>query len=166
MDATVITTILTGLALLVAALGTVYPILPGSWLALGALLAWAWILGSTASWTMGVIAMVVVAIGWSASAVLTGRNLKQQQIPRGSILTAIIAAVIGMFVIPVVGLFVGFGAGLLGAEYVRRGSFGEALRASGSALKATGIGILVEFGCAAFATSVWVVGVIWHFTAA
>ncbi|MBG6084466.1 DUF456 domain-containing protein [Zhihengliuella flava] len=166
MDATIIATVVAGLALLVACLGTVYPILPGSWLALGTLLAWAWILGSPASWTMGVIAMLIVAVGWSASAVLTGRNLKQQRIPRGSILTAIVAAVIGMFVIPVVGLFIGFGVGLLGSEYARRRDLRQAFAASGSALKAAGIGILIEFGCAAFATSLWVIGVIWHFSTA
>ncbi|MCO1340265.1 hypothetical protein BJH93_15445 [Kocuria polaris] len=165
MDITIIATIVAGLLLLVATLGTVYPILPGSWLALGTLLAWAWILGSGASWTMGVIAMVIVAIGWSASAVLTGRNLKQQQIPHGSIVVALIAAVVGMFVIPVVGLFVGFGAGLLGAEMLRRKDFKAALKSSASALKATGVGILIEFGCAALATSLWVIGVIWHFAA-
>ena len=45
----------------------------------------------------------------------------------------------------------------------RRKDFGAALRASGSALKAMGIGVLVEFGCAALASSVWMIGVIVHF---
>ncbi|WP_309082462.1 DUF456 domain-containing protein [Zhihengliuella sp.] len=166
MEMAVIGTIVVGLLLLVAVLGTVYPILPGSWLALIALLGWAWLLGSPAAWTTGIIAAALVSIGWSASAVLTGRNLQRQRIPRGSIVVALAAAVVGMFVIPVVGLFVGFGAGLLGSEYARRRDFGAALRSSGSALKATGIGILIEFGCAALATSVWVIGVIWHFTSA
>ena len=144
-------------------IGTVYPVLPGSMLVLGTLLAWAWILGSTASWTMGIIAMAFAAIGWSASALLTGRNLKKQQIPNQTILVAVVCGVVGMFLIPVVGLFVGFGVGLLGMEFARRKDFNQALRASGSALKATGIGILVEFGMAAIASSIWVIGVIWHF---
>lgn len=147
----------------VGVIGTVYPVLPGSMLVLGTLLAWAWILGSTASWTMGIIAMAFAAIGWSASALLTGRNLKKQQIPNQTILVAVVCGVVGMFLIPVVGLFVGFGVGLLGMEFARRKDFNQALRASGSALKATGIGILVEFGMAAIASSIWVIGVIWHF---
>ncbi|MGJ9403739.1 DUF456 domain-containing protein [Arthrobacter sp. KK5.5] len=164
MDLQIIVTVVAGLLLAVAAVGTVYPILPGSWLAIAALLAWGWILGSAASWTTAVIGMVIAGVGWAASAVLTGRNLQRQRIPRQSIAVALVCAVVGMFAIPVVGLFVGFGLGLLLSEFARRRHFGEALRASGSALKATGIGILVEFGCAALAASVWTIGVFWHFT--
>ncbi|MEE1620903.1 DUF456 domain-containing protein [Zafaria sp. Z1313] len=163
MDPQIVVTVIAGLLLAVAALGTVYPILPGSWLAIATLLAWAWILGSPAAWTMAALGMLVAAVGWSASAVLTGRNLKQQRIPKGSVLVALVCAVVGMFAIPVVGLFVGFGAGLLASEFARRRDFGAALRASGSALKATGIGILIEFGCAALAASLWMIGVVWHF---
>ncbi len=163
MDTQIIVTIIAGILLAVGVIGTVYPVLPGSMLVLGTLLAWAWILGSTASWTMGIIAMAFAAIGWSASALLTGRNLKKQQIPNQTILVAVVCGVVGMFLIPVVGLFVGFGVGLLGMEFARRKDFNQALRASGSALKATGIGILVEFGMAAIASSIWVIGVIWHF---
>ena len=42
----------------------------------------------------------------------------------------------------VVGLFLGFGVGLLVGEYPRRRYLAEALRASGSALKAMGVGML------------------------
>ena len=156
-------TVVAGILLAVAAVGTIYPVLPGSALTIGALLAWAWFLGSPAAWTMAIIGMAVATIGWAASAVLTGRNLKRQRIPRGSILVAVAAGIVGMFVVPVVGLFLGFGLGLLLSEFARRRNFPAAVRASGSALKATGIGILVEFGCAALAASLWVIGVVWHF---
>ena len=133
-------------------------------LAIGALLGWGWILGSAASWTTAAVGIVIAAIGWSASAVLTGRSLKRQRIPRGSILVALVCAVVGMFLIPIVGLFVGFAGGLLVSEFARRRDLRAAVRASGSALKATGVGILVEFGCAALAASVWTLGVFWHFS--
>ena len=54
--------------------------------------------------------------------------------------------------------------GLVLGEYGRRRDFPAALRASGSALKAMGLGVLVEFGCAAMASLVWMIGVIAHFT--
>ena len=92
------------------------------------------------------------------------RKLRQQQIPKRSIAVAVAAAVVGMFLIPVVGLFVGFGAGLLASEYARRRDFRAALDSSVETLKATGLGILVEFGMACLAASVWMVGVIVHFT--
>ena len=95
---------------------------------------------------------------------LTGRNLKKQMIPRGSVFLAVALGIVGMFVVPVLGLFLGFGVGLLVGEYSRRRNLTEALRASGSALKAMGTGMVVEFGCAALASSVWMIGVIVHFS--
>jgi uncharacterized protein len=70
-----------------------------------------------------------------------------------------------MFVIPVVGLFVGFAGGLFLSEYVRLGNSRAALRASGEALKAIGLGMLVEFAMVALAASIWMIGLIVHFAA-
>lgn len=164
MDTQIITTVIAGLLLAVAALGTIIPVLPGSLLTLGTLLAWGWILGSGASWWSAGIGMAIALAGWSASTVLTGRNLKKQMIPRGSVFLAVVLGIVGMFVVPVLGLFLGFGVGLVVGEYSRRRNLTEALRASGSALKAMGIGVVVEFGCAALASSVWMIGVIVHFS--
>lgn len=164
MDTQIITTVIAGLLLAVAALGTIIPVLPGSLLSLGTLLAWGWILGSGASWWSAGIGMAIALAGWSASTVLTGRNLKKQMIPRGSVFLAVALGIVGMFVVPVLGLFLGFGVGLLVGEYSRRRNLTEALRASGSALKAMGTGMVVEFGCAALASSVWMIGVIVHFS--
>jgi uncharacterized protein YqgC (DUF456 family) len=164
VDTQIVVTVAAGVLLAVAAIGTVYPVLPGSLLAIVTLVAWAWIIGSPEAWTVAVTGSLIAGVGWSASAVLTGRKLKQQQIPRRSITVAVVCAVVGMFLIPVVGLFVGFGAGLLASEYVRRRDFRAALDSSVVTLKATGIGVLVEFGMVCLAASVWMIGVIVHFT--
>lgn len=163
MDTQILVSVIAGLLLIISVAGTVYPVLPGSLLTILTLLGWAWFLGGPAAWTCAGIGMALAAVGWSASAVLTGRSLKRQQIPRGTILVAVAAGIAGMFLIPVVGLFVGFGVGLLLAEYARRRDLASALRASAATLKSTGLGILVEFGCAALAGSVWTLGMIWHF---
>jgi len=163
VDTQIVVTIVAGLLLAIAAIGTVYPVLPGSLLAIVTLIAWAWIMGSPAAWTAAVIGSLIATAGWSASTVLTGRKLKQQQIPKRSIAVAMVSAVVGMFLIPVVGLFVGFAAGLLASEYVRRRDFRSALESSVETLKATGIGVLVEFGMVCLAGSVWMIGVITHF---
>lgn len=164
MDLEIITTVVAGILLALAALGTIVPVLPGSLLTIGTLLAWGWILGSGASWWSAGIGMGIALVGWSASTVLTGRSLKKQMIPRGSIFLAVVLGIAGMFLVPVLGLFLGFGAGLLLGEYARRRNLSEALRAAGSALKAMGTGMVVEFGCAALASSVWMIGVIVHFS--
>jgi uncharacterized protein YqgC (DUF456 family) len=163
VDTDIVVTVAAGILLVAAAVGTVYPILPGSALGLATLLAWGWVLGSVASWTAALIGAALVAAGWSASYVLTGRKLRQHQVPKRSIAVAMAAAVAGMFLIPVVGLFVGFGAGLLASETARRRDVRAALDSSVETLKATGIGLLVEFGMVCLAGSVWTIGVAAHF---
>jgi uncharacterized protein YqgC (DUF456 family) len=164
MDWQILATVLAGTALAVAAIGTVYPVLPGSLIAIIALIAWAAVMGSWAAWTAAIVAALIAAVGWSASMVLTGRKLKERQIPRRSIVIAVVAGIVGIFVIPLVGLFVGFAAGLFVSEFVRHRDHRAALSSSASALKAAGTGILIEFGMVCLAGSVWAVGVLVHFT--
>jgi uncharacterized protein YqgC (DUF456 family) len=165
MTADIIATIVAGILLAVAVFGTIFPVLPGSPVALVALIAWGWVLGSAVSWTAAGIGALFCCGGFSAGALLTGRRLKRQQIPRRSILVAVLAGVVGMFVIPVAGLFIGFAGGLFVSEYSRRGDFRAALTSSGDALKAMGLGMLVEFGMVFLAGSAWMIGVIVHFAA-
>lgn len=163
VDLEILYTIIAGLLLVVSALGTIFPVLPGSLLTILTLLGWGWLLGSTASWWAAGLGMLIAALGWSASAVLTGRKLKEHRVPTGSILWAIVGAVAGAFLIPVLGLFIGFAVGLFAGEAVRRRDLGGALTSSWAALKAMGLGVIVEFGCVLLASSLWVIGVITHF---
>lgn len=159
----VIVTVIAAVLMLAAIAGIIYPILPGSPIALFTMIAWAWILGSSATWSTGIIAAAFVLVGMSASLVLTGRTMRREQIPNGPILFAILCAVIGLFVIPFLGLFIGFAAGLFGAEYYRRRSPQAALKSSVEAMKSMGIGMLIELACAILAFGVFGLGVLIHF---
>jgi len=160
MNAQTLVTILCGLAIVVGVAGTVIPVLPGSFLIGLSLLAWAiWGGEGTIGWVVFGIGMIFVLAGMAASAVLAGRKLKQHRIPNRSVAAGIVLGIAGMFLIPVVGLFVGFAAGLLLSELHRTRNLGTALTTSWAALKATGLGILVEFGLACLAASTWVIGV-------
>ena len=159
MNSESVVTILCGLAILVGVAGTIIPVLPGSILIGLSLLAWAiWGGAGTAGWVVFGIGLVFVLAGMAASAVLTGRKLKEHRIPGRSVVIGLVAGVAGMFIIPLVGLFVGFAAGLLLSELVRTRNFGTATTTSWAALKATGLGMLVEFGLACLAASTWVIG--------
>ncbi|ASN53195.1 DUF456 domain-containing protein [Sinomonas sp. R1AF57] len=164
MDTSILTAVLVGLALAVSVAGVIIPILPGSILGLVALLAWA-IFGGAGwgGWLVFAIGGVLFACGMAASAVLAGRRLRERQIPNRSVVAGAVLAVVGMFVIPVVGLFVGFALGLLLSEWARTRHFQGAASSSWAALKATGLGILVEFGFACAAATVWVIGMWVHF---
>ncbi|OMH34135.1 DUF456 domain-containing protein [Tersicoccus sp. Bi-70] len=155
----VLATVIAALVLLVGLIGIVVPVLPGSILIVVGLLIWAISIGSTTGWVVFAVGTVLAAAGMSASWVLTGRRLKARRIPNRSILVGLVAAVVGAFLIPVVGLLVGFVGGLLLSELARQRDLKAALSTSWAAVKATGIGILVEFGCGCLAVSVFAIGV-------
>ena len=160
MNPETVVIVLCGLAILVGVAGTVIPVLPGSILIALSLLSWAiWGGAGAGGWVVFGVGMIFVVAGTAASAVLTGRKLKEHRIPNRSVVVGLVLAVVGMFMIPVVGLFVGFAAGLLLSEFRRTRNLRTALTTSWAALKATGLGMLVEFGLACLAASTWVIGV-------
>ena len=163
MDWDILATVVAGVLLVVAAIGVIYPVLPGSAIAIATLLVWAVVVGSWAAWVSAIVGSLLCAAGWSASAVLTGRRLKQLEVPGWSIAVAFVAGVAGMFLIPVAGLFIGFAAGLLVGEAVRHQDLRRAVHYSVETLKAMGKGVLVELGLLCVAAAVWSAGVFAHF---
>lgn len=163
MTPDIIATVLAGLAMLVGIVGIVVPVLPGSATIAVAALVWAIVIGSGPGWAAFAAITVLVALGMAAGWVLTGRRLKERGIPNRSLLFGGLLAVVGFFVVPIIGLLLGFVAGLWAAEWKRLGDPHEAWDTSWTALKAAGIGILIEFGCAALALSVFIGTVIHHF---
>ena len=166
MNPEIVVTVLCGLAIVVGVAGTIIPVLPGSILIGASLLAWAlWGGAGTTGWVVFGIGLAFVLAGMAAGAILTGRKLKEHSIPSRSVVVGLVLGVAGMFVIPVVGLFVGFAAGLLLSELQRTRAVGTAVASSWAALKATGFGMIVEFGLACLAASTWVIG-LWVASAA
>jgi uncharacterized protein len=160
MNAEILVTILCGLAITVGIAGTIIPVLPGSILIAASLLAWAlWGGAGVAGWVVFGIGLAFVVASMAAGAVLTGRRLKQHSIPGRSVVVGIVLSIVGMFIMPVVGLVAGFAVGLFASEVVRTRNARTAVKSSVAALKATGLGILAEFGLACLAASTWVVGV-------
>lgn len=159
MDGPALAALLTGLALAIAVTGTIVPVLPGSVLGILALLEWALFGGSGAGgWVVFAIGTVLFDAGMGSSYVLTGRRLAARKVPNSSIVIGAVAAIVGMFVIPVAGLFLGFALGLLGSEWARTRDVRVAASSSLAALKALGLGRIVEFGFASAAATVWVIG--------
>lgn len=161
MEVTV--SVIVGALLLVAALGTIVPVLPGCILAIGALLLWAIVIGGWTGWLVFAIGALICGAGMLGSTILTGARLKQREIPNLSIGVGALAGLVGMFVIPVVGLFVGFILGLYGSEWLRLRDARQAVQASVVALTSVGIGILVEFLCVCLALGTWIVGMLIYF---
>ena len=75
--------------------------------------------------------------------VVPGRRLKDNDIPSSTLLLGGLLGIVGFFVIPVIGLLIGFVLGVYLAELRRVGS-DAAWPATKHALKAVGLSILIE----------------------
>lgn len=162
----ILATIATSVLIIIGCLGIVIPVLPGSITALIGLIIWAVVVQSVEGWVVLALGGTLLLAGMSASLVLTGTRLKRRAIPNRTLLFGVVGGVIGMFVIPVVGLPVGFVVGLLATETVRNRNFRTALDTSWVALKAAGIGIILELTCALLAACVFIIGAITFFVTA
>jgi uncharacterized protein YqgC (DUF456 family) len=151
--------LLVALAIAVGLAGIVVPVLPGSVLVLAAILVWAWQVGGATAWTVFGVAAAVLVVGGVVKYVVPNRRLKDAGIPVSTQWAGAALAVVGFFVIPVVGVFVGFVLGVYLAEHRRVGR-DAAWPSTRHALKAVGISILIELAAALVATFVWVAGVV------
>ncbi|MDN5571028.1 MAG: DUF456 domain-containing protein [Propionibacteriaceae bacterium] len=145
--------------------GIILPVLPGSLTALAGLLVWAIFSPAPGGWIVFGIGAAFLAAGASAQYLITGRRLRQRQIPNRSVVVGLICGVVGLFVIPFLGLAIGFVGGLLAMEWARVRNLRQALSTSWEALKSVGLGMLVELGCALAAATTLLVGVLVHFFA-
>ncbi len=149
--------VLVALAILVGLVGVLVPILPGLVIVLAAILVWALDEGSGTAWVVFAIATVVLLVGTVVKYVVPGRRLKTAGIPASTQWTGVALGVVGFFVIPVVGLFIGFVLGVYLAEHRRVGA-AAAWPSTRQALKAVGVSILIELAAGIVAALVWFVG--------
>lgn len=153
--------VLVGLAILVGLFGAATQIIPGGLIVLAAIGVWAAVTGGGAAWSVFAVAVVAVAASGVAKYYLAGRHLRRSEVSTTTLLWGGAAGIVGFFVIPVLGLFVGFVLGVYLAEYARRREHAAAWQATKAALKATGITILVELAGALIAAGAWLAGVLW-----
>ncbi|WP_131104245.1 DUF456 domain-containing protein [Ornithinimicrobium sufpigmenti] len=148
------------LLMLVGLVGIVFPVLPGLLLVVVGVLVWALDARSTAGWVLLLVAVAIYVAGVVLQWAVPGKRMKRAGVRTSTLLVGLACAVVGMFVIPVVGLFVGFPVGILLASLVRTRDVREAWRATGHALRAVGTNILIELGTAFTIIAVFVVTVV------
>jgi uncharacterized protein YqgC (DUF456 family) len=150
--------ILVAVAIAVGLATTIVPILPGTLIVGGAILVWASETGGTTAWLVFAVAAVLLMVGAIVKYLLPGKRLKDAGIPTSTQLAGVALGVVGFFVVPVLGLFLGFVLGVLLAEWRRLGRE-RAWPSTKHALKAAGLSILIELLFSVLATLAWVVGV-------
>lgn len=151
--------ILLALVIAVGLAGVLIPLLPGSLLVGGAVLVWALDQGDAAGWTVFAIVLALLALGAVVKYLVPGRRLQRSGVPNRTLLAGAALGVVGFFVVPVVGLPLGFVLGIYLAEW-RRVSRVQAWPATVAALKAVGLGILIELVFGTLAAGTWLVGVL------
>ncbi|WP_322922018.1 DUF456 domain-containing protein [Nocardioides renjunii] len=145
-------------AIAVGIAGIIVPVLPGTLLVLGAVLVWALEIGTSTAWAVFAACALLLVGGSIVKYLVPGRRLKASGVPNRTLVAGGVLAFVGFFVIPLVGMFIGFVLGVYAAERARVGG-AQAWPSTMAALRAVGVSILIELVAAFLAAVVWVVGV-------
>ena len=150
-------TLVAGVLIVVGIVGVLIPVLPGLLLVLAGIAVWAVPRNDPVGWT---VLGVAVAVGLAACRGITccpgaARAWVHRTLALGGVL-----GVVGFFVIPVVGLFLGFVLGVYLSELSRLGDRSRAWPATRKALGAVGWSILIELATGLLAAAVWIGGLV------
>jgi uncharacterized protein YqgC (DUF456 family) len=154
-----IASVVASMVILFGLAGIIVPVLPGTILIGAAIVGWAAFTGGEAAWVAAGIAVALLAVGALVKFAVPRRRLRDVGVPTSTIVVGGILGIVGFFVIPVVGLFVGFVGGVWLAE-ARRLGVRNARPSTKSAIGAVGLSILIELAFGLVATAVFLGGVV------
>lgn len=150
-------TTLFALLMAIGVVGTLVPVLPGS-LLVGVLgLIWAATINTTGGWVVFAVMVLVLVVGVVAKYVLPSRSLAGAGAPRSTIAFGALGAIVGFFVIPVVGLVVGGLLAVYLAELRRLHGARPAWSSTWQTIRAIGLGMAIELLAALTAAGIWAV---------
>ena len=146
--------------IVIGLVGIVVPVLPGLLLVLAAVFVWSFDTGSPAGWWVFALCAVLYLAGMALQYALPGRRMREAGVRRTTLLLAVLLAVVGFFVIPVVGAAIGFVGGIylveLGHSRDRYAAWGSTRAALGAVFLSVGIELLAGLAIA----TTWVVAVL------
>lgn len=152
--------IVTGLFLVVMLIGlggTILPILPGI------LLMWAGVIGYGFFAGFDPFGLIIIAMvtALAAASVALGVVLPKQAAEAAgassrSQWAAVLGAIVGFFVIPVVGVIVGAVVGIALAEYHDKEDWGPAWQSTKGVLSGMGIAAVAQFGIGVVILFIWI----------
>lgn len=151
--------LIVGLVIAIGLLGIVIPVLPGTLMIVIAIGVWSAIVGGWA-WLVFAVAAVLILIGEVIKYFVAGRVLRRHEIPNITIVVGGVVGIVGFFVVPVVGLFLGFIVGAMACELVRTRTVAAAWRGTRGATIAAIYTIGIELFGALLASAVWLTGAI------
>jgi uncharacterized protein YqgC (DUF456 family) len=154
-------TVLAGMAIIAGVAGILVPLLPALPLCWAGVLIWALFGdGGWARWPVLVAATALALGGTVVKYLLPGRRLKRSGVPAGSLFSGAAFGIVGFFVIPVIGLVLGFVFGVWIAELARLGDARLAWPSTQNAVMAAGLAFLIELSAALGIAAVWMIGLV------
>lgn len=152
--------IIAAVLIVVGLAGIVVPVLPGLVLVWAGVAVWSISRHDAAGWIVLGIATVLMAAGTVVKYLLPGRRLRAAEVPWTSLGLAAVGAVAGFFLLPVVGVVVGFVLGLYLAERIRLQTHAAAWPSTRTALLAVGWSILIELATGLLMAATWIGGLV------
>jgi uncharacterized protein YqgC (DUF456 family) len=149
-----------GLAIATGIVGVVVPVLPGALLAWAAIAVWALAVASATAWAVLAVATLVIGGAQVVKLLVPGRRLRDAGVPGRSILAGLLLAVVGFFLVPVVGFLIGLPLGVYLEERRRLGGHASAWSSTSEALRAMGLSIVIELSATVLAAGAWLAAVL------
>ena len=151
--------VLVALAIAVGLVGIVVPLLPGALLVFGAIAVWAVVENDVTGWVTLGVAAALLAVATVIKYLWPMRRMREADVSTWSLVAGAVLGIIGFFVIPVLGLVIGFVLGIYLAELANRRDQRVAWTSTKHALKGVALSVGVELAGAILATVAWVAGV-------
>ncbi|MCG5434495.1 DUF456 domain-containing protein [Mycobacterium sp. MYCO198283] len=148
-------TALVGVVILIGLIGVVVPLLPGTLLVFGAILVWALVEQTLAGWVTLAVVTVLVAVTTAVKYLWPVQRMRRADVSNASLVAGGVLGIVGFFVIPVLGLAIGFVGGIYLAELLRRHDQRIAWTSTVHALKGVALSMLVELTGALAAAGIW-----------
>ena len=152
--------ILVAVAIAVGLVGVLVPLLPGTLLVYAAIAVWAIVEQNTVGWVVLGVVTAVLGASLLVKYLWPVKRMRAADVSPATLAAGAVAGVIGFFVIPVLGLLVGFVLGVYLAELVHRRDQRRAWASTVHAVKGAALSVGVELAGGLLATAAWVVGVV------
>ncbi|MEK8172926.1 DUF456 domain-containing protein [Streptomyces sp. M19] len=136
------------------------PGVPGSLLVWAAVLWWATAEATGPAWAMLAGATGVLLLAQAVTWLLPARRTAATGVTRSAFLLAVAVAVVGFFVLPLVGAPLGLLATLYATERRRLGGHAAAWASTRTVLRAAGASVLVELFACLLVTGGWLTAVV------
>lgn len=153
--------LLVGAVMLLGLCGLLIPGVPGAWLVWGAVSWWALQDRSAPAWWVLVGATSILLLQQAVRLRMPPRRFRGIGLTRRTVVWAGLGALIGFFLVPVVGAIPGFIGGIYGAERLRLGGHRAATASTRRMMRAAGANVLVELFACLLILGAWLGVMIW-----